>query len=214
MSKLQLDEKEIIDHKFPDTWVWSAHIDCESNNYKKSIILQKTINTYRDLIENIKGFDPIHKSFGKIVKDTKSRMKSYSVFRKGIIPAWEDENNSSEFRFSLPAKCGSAYWSIMILEMIQDDRFKTYTNGARILLDRRGNYRMEIWMTSMDPKEKESIEKSMSTRLSEIKFYLLMKMNDNNNDKKYDDAINELNKLRSVLVKHIPKNKLYYVNKK
>ena len=38
-----MDQSEEIVN-FNDTWVWAAHIDCESDNYQKSVIMQKDIN--------------------------------------------------------------------------------------------------------------------------------------------------------------------------
>ena len=205
-----MDQSEEIVN-FNDTWVWSAHIDCESDNYQKSVIMQKDINKYSELLEYLGDFPPVHRAFGRLMSGTKSRMKSYSVFRKGINPAWEDNNNHSEFRFILPFKTASIFWSMIILNMLEDKLLKDFTNGSRILLDRRGKFRMEIWMSSMEVKTRVEIESALNKRLAEIKLYLVQKLTENNKNKDYDDVIDELNKTRSIIIKHIPKNRLYYV---
>lgn len=196
------------DINFQDTWIWSAHVDCESDNYQKSIVLQKTVETYNDLIENLKGFKAVHDGFGQVVKEAQSRLKSYSVFRKGIHPAWEDKHNSAEFRLILPNKTASAIWSILLLEILRDNLFSNVTNGTRILLDRRGNYRMELWMTTMDNKLKNKIEEAINKKLLEIKNQLIEIIQDTNST---NDALAEIQKMTHVTVKYIPKNKLYYV---
>ena len=193
--------------KFKDTWTWSAHVDCESDNYQKSIVLQKTIDSYEELISCVKGFHPVHAGFGQIVIDVNSRLKSYSVFRTGIKPAWEDTNNSAEFRFVLPTRSASAYWSLLLLEILKDDLFSNLVNGTRILLDRRGNYRMELWMSIMDAKVKSKIESSIAKYLDDIKTNILSCIGDFADQ----DAYRELTRISKIQIKYIPKNKLYYV---
>ena len=192
---------------FKDTWTWSAHVDCESNNYQKSIVLQKTINSYEDFISCVKGFHPVHSGFGQVVKDINSRLKSYSVFRTGIKPAWEDSNNSAEFRFVLPNRSASAYFSLILLEILKDNLFSNLVNGTRILLDRRGFYRMELWMSIMDSKVKSKIESSIVKFLDDIRTRILSCIEEFSDQ----EAYRELSRISKIQVKYIPKNKLYYV---
>lgn len=111
----------------------------------------------------------------KVVGPTRKSIEEYSLFKKGILPQWEDEANKTGgewfIRQTLDMDVLDMYWQNLVLgcigESIEDGADSTenktspnVVNGARVVDKGKGYpmFRLELWLNSRDADMKEQVK--------------------------------------------------------
>merc|ERR1712048_80805 len=86
---------------------------------------------------------------------------SYSIFKEGIFPGWEDPRNQDGGRWIISLNSNSKFldtkWLEIVLFLIGEhaDQHAHQINGAVVCIRQRGYAKLEVWLA--DASHKESI---------------------------------------------------------
>jgi translation initiation factor 4E len=163
---------EQVSHPLHNSWCIWEHRDEKGSSYGDNLHLLCTYST----VEEFWGYwnnipSPSHALFDGITprRFVNRTVQSFSVFKKGIRPEWEDPQNSvgAEWavrkRFNGPSL--DELWTKLILGLIgetidPDDE----VTGARVIHKNRKDtdlFRFEIWLRSRDLAKADQIREAV-----------------------------------------------------
>jgi translation initiation factor 4E len=140
-SDRQLASKE---HQTKSSWViWYRPPTSKNADYEKSITALASFST-------IESFWAVYSHLKR--PSTLPTVSDYHIFKKGIRPVWEDEENKSGGKFIVRLKKGVAdrYWELLLMAIVgnQFGEAGEEVNGA-VLSVRSGEDVLSVW-TKLD----------------------------------------------------------------
>ena len=145
-SSSSLNAKPIVttDHQLKSAWVvWYRPPTSKNADYEKSIVPLASISS-------VESFWAVYTHLKR--PSTLPSVSDYHIFKKGVRPVWEDEENKKGGKFILRLKKGVAdrYWEDLLL-LIVGDQFGEAgeeVTGA-VLSVRSGEDVLSVW-TKLD----------------------------------------------------------------
>jgi len=148
-----------------DCWVWRHHVKDKSKNYEQNTQEICRFNTIQQMWKYYNNI-PLPTTFFKFDKNIKKingkNVHAWSIFRKGIEPAWEDENNINGGEVNLRTfeykdQIDDLWEHTMVTVLGEDFEYSENITGIRVV-DSSNHfkfmYRIEIWYDDASVEEK------------------------------------------------------------
>jgi hypothetical protein len=184
-----------------DTWILYDHEKSNNDDYEKSTRILGNFNTVFGFWTYYNGLPLPSKLFyqtgiGKPYYDNDNgtrEVSSISLFRKGILPKWEDPKNINGGEFALRKffkknmsymECLDDIWVTLSMFCISEEsKYYSYINGVRVVdssLPKKPLYRIELWFSDLSVKDKIEQEFKIVLGLTEYdKIYFKSHKTDN-----------------------------------
>lgn len=185
--------------EFPDKWtLWEQYETKDSSNYKDTMMkvawfndpisFWKVWNTvpHAEPVNYVHYFDEeVEKAMVAkhyISNGVDQKISAVSLFKTGILPAWEDPVNAKGGEFSVKLKCNKddikPLWENLILEVISGNfPYSELVWGLR-LLDKAQMFKVEVWVKYSSKSDQDyyfkhlyKVETTFEQFKSEIKFF-------------------------------------------
>lgn len=160
-----------------DQWVWYAHA-VAGGSYDDGTIQLGEFGTLREFFQYVHHVPAPWDVFmgDRQLLVEKRPIGAYSIFRKGIRPAWEDVHNQRGgelcARAQLAKEDMERLWPELCLSIVNGD--VPEVTGFRIVhkKDRRNcvSHKVEVWLTSCDDDMVHKIRKLLSNLPVELSY--------------------------------------------
>lgn len=176
MSALDLDPDALT---FETEWVWYAHFPCGSLNYGNSYMAIGTFETIGEFWRQFNHFPKISAIHDGVVRINNIPVIAYSLFRKGVMPEWEDPVNiiGSEWgcRETLDRSKFTMLWDEFVLGAIGEQIVHCVGIRAINKSNRQRNlHKIEIWMDKSDTPSVQECRRSLSKIVPSAPRFTLM----------------------------------------
>mmetsp|Transcript_56694 Transcript_56694/g.159100 ORF Transcript_56694/g.159100 Transcript_56694/m.159100 type:complete len:252 (-) Transcript_56694:155-910(-) len=168
-----LEQMKQVDPELSGTWtIWEQHKQSKDGDYSdamKQVVSFSTAKEFWGCWNHIPQPSQLLEG-KKIVREgggsSRKIIDSIAIFRKGVMPEWEDPQNANGGHFQLtlkprlPAAIIDELWNNVILGMISDAiEPASMLTGARLVdkLDMKGTkavLRIELWFNELDDESR------------------------------------------------------------
>ncbi|KAL4489271.1 hypothetical protein ABPG72_006335 [Tetrahymena utriculariae] len=182
--------------QFKETWViWeslkqqTADKNAQSNNFLDNNFaifdfsdMESLAKIWRTRIRNVSQFFTFDGNSWRFLHEKKMRStEAICIFKKGIMPAWEDPKNSRGGEVQVmfesvdqnPEAIDNIFKDVLSIILCENYSFYNETNGFRIVdkaRDGKAKIRLEIWFNFCDDKSEATTKKiaELNTIFTEV----------------------------------------------
>lgn len=154
---------------FESEWVVYAHHHASKDNYTTAYTKLAGVHSVADFwkcFNNIPSADKLYAN--KIVLD-RNYVSGYSIFKKGILPIWEDKVNAEGCELSCRKMMTidefSKYWKELYFKTINMEFSHDVVTGIRVLNKSNRSKKMhkvEVWLSMTDQTVVEDLRKDVT----------------------------------------------------
>lgn len=136
-------------------WVMYAHASSARGSYKNDYVTVGSFDNVQDfwrLVQNVPGVASLAGNGHAVLHQRRHVVGAFSLFRDGIAPEWEDEQNVRggewycRFPMGTPSSCLEQAWLDVMLALVGEQW--QHCTGARIVNRQVGNkitQKLEVW---------------------------------------------------------------------